>query len=410
MRLRASRRRRRSLRCPALAPLRSRLGLRCGFAAAPLSTSLVDKLADSCRGIGFHALRDKPCRILDKISPGARGPFRARFRAGRDGDAATLAQRQCGAMAARACVRCPQTLWTNLRTHGREACFTPCASRPAEIWRFFVQAVDIRIRRRFAASPVPVAERYRPEGCRRRRRRLRLVRLSTSAVDKAADTRRGIGFHALRDKACGILDNSSPRAEQIPPAPLFQRGERRKAWCGRERCGGARGGVRGATGTVSAPYPLIVAASQLRLSTSAVDKAADTRRGIGFHALWGKACGILDNSSPRAEQIPLPPFFKGGNSKSRRGRGRCGGARGGVRGATGTVSAPYPLIVAATRLRMSTEAVDKLADTCARIGFHALRDKASGILDKSSPTREAMDIDGPRRRGVGPKPGRDRPR
>lgn len=169
---------------------------------------------------------------------------------------------RCGAHAD----RYPHRLWTSMRTVAVESGSTPCTPRLARVWLFFVQAVPAR--------EALAASRSIALFCGRiaRYRRVRVVSLSTQPVDKHADTRRGIGFHALYD---------GPRA-------------RLASFCPTQRIARA---VRVASRRRN-PAPL---------STPPVDKHADSRAGIGFHACNAKASARLAKYSPARGRRRGPP-------------------------------------------------------------------------------------------------------
>ncbi len=206
---------------------RARSRRRCVFAAArcdtqalaPLSTSLVDKAADSRRGIGFHALRRKAREKSAKNSPAPRTP-RMHAHPQYSRHASQLRSAADGAQAAAASIRpqrrplreraCPHRLWTRLRTAVVESGSMPCAARPAGFWTKYRQARPCGTRRR-RQPPCPTMSIRRRSASQSRGGGLRRVgpvamsALSTIAVDKVADTRPRIGFHALHAKACGFL-------------------------------------------------------------------------------------------------------------------------------------------------------------------------------------------------------------
>ncbi len=160
--------------------------------------------------------------------------------------------------------------------------------------------------------------------------------LSTRAVDNHADSCRGIGFHALCGGAFASLDIFCPG------------------------CGKA--GNPGWIASRSAARAFRRGFSRAALSTSPVDKLADTLRGIGFHALCDKACASLAKFWPSA---------RSGENRDGLTRSRASPSR---RFARGPRTA-----------RLSTHAVDKVADSGCGIGFHALRRKGFGGLDKKCP-------------------------
>lgn len=134
---------------------------------------------------------------------------------------ASLHNKQTIASSAPHAWRCPQGLWTKLRTAAMESGFTPYAARARQLWRNFDhpwneaeshrgasitrRAAGVRAR---LAAPEPRRESRRTRSdCTHAGHRLRetAATMSTIAVDKAADTRDGIGFHALCRKGVRIM-------------------------------------------------------------------------------------------------------------------------------------------------------------------------------------------------------------
>jgi len=110
-------------------------------AVRPCPHRLWTRLRTDDRESGFTPCAARGSRVWTNIRqsplPGRRTERRAKpGRRRREGAHVDSGARTC--VIAKPRPRCPQTLWTRLRTHAGVACFTPCAASPAGVWLFFV--------------------------------------------------------------------------------------------------------------------------------------------------------------------------------------------------------------------------------------------------------------------------------
>lgn len=170
---------------------------------------------------------------------------------------------------------CPHRLWTRLRTGMRESGFTPCGARLARFWTKFRQPPGDS-----GMVPFLVAASSLVAACP----------CCATAVGRIGSPAATTPVHRHCGQRCG-------QTPENRVSRLVRQGLQDFGYFFAMLCRG--NGTRSAqAASVATSPPAMPTDRERALSTPTVDKAADSRPRIGFHALRDKAFAKLDKDSP----------------------------------------------------------------------------------------------------------------